>query len=113
MTPLIYVAGPYTTGDPILNTRAAIEAGDDVEALGANVVIPHLSLLWHLVSPAPVQRWYDRDNAMLLRCDAVVRLDGPSAGADNEVELAEERGIPVFSENDIANGTVRRWIEGL
>ncbi len=108
--PLIYVAGPYTSGDPVLNVRLAIEVAEDVEALGADVVIPHLSMLWHLVSPATVQRWYERDNAVLVRCDAVVRIDGVSVGADAEVALAVAEGIPVFSEEDVANGLLRGWI---
>jgi len=30
------------------------------------------------------------------RCDAILRLEGESKGADNDVRLAHERGIPVY-----------------
>jgi hypothetical protein len=33
---------------------------------------------------------------LLERVDAVLRLPGPSAGADNDVRVATERGIPVY-----------------
>lgn len=93
MKPLVYVAGPYTHPDPVLNTHTAVRAAEEIEMLGCYVVIPHLSLLWHAISPAPVERWYERDLAVMHRCDALVRLPGESAGADAEV--AAFKG-PVF-----------------
>ena len=33
---------------------------------------------------------------LLAQCDGVLRLPGASAGADNDVRLARERGIPVW-----------------
>ncbi len=33
---------------------------------------------------------------LLQHCDAVQRLPGESLGADQDVEIARERGIPVF-----------------
>lgn len=96
MRPLVYIAGPYTRDDPVLNTRAAVEWGEVVESYDCDVVIPHLSLLWHAISPAPLERWYERDLAVLARCDALVRFPGASTGADAEVEFAREHGIPCF-----------------
>lgn len=104
--PLVYIAGPYTKPDPVENTRKAIEWGERVEGLGAAVFIPHLSLFWHFASPAELHKWYDRDNHLLERCDAVFRFDGESTGADNEVALAESRGLPVFT--DV--GHMGRWV---
>lgn len=94
--PLVYIAGPYTSPDPVLNTRSAVAWAEAVEGEGCAVVVPHLSLLWHAISPAPVERWYARDLAVLARCDALLRFPGASTGADAEVEFAEGRGIPVF-----------------
>lgn len=37
---------------------------------------------------------------LLARCDAVLRLPGASAGADNDVKIAHARGIPVFHAQD-------------
>jgi hypothetical protein len=33
---------------------------------------------------------------LIERCDAILRLPGESKGADNDVRLANERGIPVY-----------------
>ena len=33
---------------------------------------------------------------LLERCEAVLRLPGASKGADNDVKIAKERGIPVY-----------------
>jgi len=93
--PLVYVAGPYSS-NPAGNVRRAIEEAEKIEGIGAAVLIPHLSLLWDMVSPAPVGRWYERDLHLLERCDALVRIPGESYGADQEVAFAEERDIPVF-----------------
>jgi hypothetical protein len=34
--------------------------------------------------------------ALAARCDAVLRIGGPSRGADDEVALFTARGLPVF-----------------
>lgn len=86
--PLIYIAGPYSKPDPVENTHRAIKAGDAVWAAGGCPVIPHLSMLWHAVSPAPYGTWLERDLGLLHRCDGLLRLPGESAGADGEVEFA-------------------------
>lgn len=107
MKPLIYIAGPYTHPDPVENTHKTIHAAEEVESLGAAIVIPHLSLLWHIVSPAPIERWYERDLAIMHRCDALVRLPGNSSGADAEVEAFDG---PAFLWPD-ERTEVRNWIE--
>jgi len=33
---------------------------------------------------------------LLEHCDAVLRLEGASAGADNDVRMATARGLPVY-----------------
>ncbi len=41
---------------------------------------------------------------LLQHCDAVLRLPGSSKGADNDVKIAQERGIPVyFSLDEVPN----------
>ncbi len=99
--PLVYIAGPYTHPDPITNTRSAIEAAELV--LGSEMVpiVPHLTMLWHLVIPKPIDEWYAYDLDVMRRCDVVWRLPGASTGADREVSVAIEEGMPVvhsFSE---------------
>jgi len=92
----IYVAGPYEKPDPIENTRNAILMGNSLRKLGFCPFIPHLTLLWHLVSPMPVGFWYEFDNEWLEKCDAILRLYGQSYGADAEEDLAVSLGIPIF-----------------
>ena len=95
----IYVAGPYTKGDVAINVRNAIEAGNTLVDVGFAPYIPHLTHFWHLVCPRPYEEWLDLDNQFLPCCDAVLRLEGESSGADKEVELAKSLGIPVFYNN--------------
>ena len=92
----IYVAGPYSRGDPVVNTRNAILVGDELVKLGYAPYIPHVSLLWHMVSPHEIDYWYNLDIDWLLRCDGLLRLPGDSSGADNEVKVAQANHIPVF-----------------
>jgi len=33
---------------------------------------------------------------LLERCDAVLRIEGASRGADEDVRIARERGLPVY-----------------
>jgi hypothetical protein len=95
--PLIYVAGPYQKPDPVVNTRRAIQAGMELYDSGLVVpLIPHLSLLAHLVDPRPVEMWYALDLRQLEHCDALLRLPGESTGADVEVDHAGQIGIPSF-----------------
>jgi hypothetical protein len=39
---------------------------------------------------------YPTAHRLLERCDAVLRLSGDSRGADEDVRLARQRGIPVY-----------------
>ena len=102
----VYVAGPYTNPDPVINTRNAIEAGNLLVQLGYAPYIPHLTLFWHLVFPHGVDFWYDFDLHWLRKCDALLRLPGESSGADKEEALAEELGIPVFYSVESLQGEI-------
>lgn len=92
----IYVAGPYSKGDVAENVRAAILAADEVSALHHLPYVPHLTHFWHLVSPKPYRWWLEYDALWLLQCEAVLRLPGESAGADEEVRMAQLADMPVF-----------------
>ena len=92
----IYIAGPYTNGDPVLNVRKAIEAGEQLIELGYTPFIPHLSHLWHLINPHEYDYWIKYDREWLERCDALLRLPGYSDGADDEESYAISLGKPVF-----------------
>lgn len=92
----IYIAGPYSKGDVGLNVRNAIHAGDYITHFGHVAFIPHLSHFWHLLIPHEYEFWLQQDIEWLKECDALLRLEGESSGADKEVELALELGMPVY-----------------
>lgn len=107
--PLIYVAAPYTYPDPIVNTRDAIAAADEILDSGlAYPYVPHLTMLWHLVTPRDIEHWYQYDLQLLFRCDALLRLPGESTGADGEVEFALDHEIPVVHNVEEALVIARR-----
>ncbi len=93
---LIYISAPYSLGDVVTNVRFACEIGDKVLAKGHIPFIPHLSHFWHFLSPKSYEEWLKIDSAMIPRCDALLRVNGESKGADREVEIAKEKGIPVY-----------------
>lgn len=100
MSKLVYVAGPYTSPDPMHNTRAAIEVADHIHTVSEQFlvpIIPHLSAFWDLVHPHPYQHWLDYDLELLARCDVLYRMGGDSSGADHEVSVAlKQLGLPVY-----------------
>ncbi len=99
--PLVYLAAPYTRPDPVENTHRLITEVDQIADDGmVTPIAPHLTLLWHLVKPRPLEFWYAYDLAKVARCDALLRLPGVPTGADREVAFAESRSIPVFFSKD-------------
>lgn len=100
----IMVAGPYRSGsdDPRVweeNLGAMNAAALDVwnkghvPVIGVNMALP--------VITAAGSEFYDAIMMPLSlqlanRCDAVLRIGGPSAGADREVERVQARGLPVY-----------------
>jgi len=104
--PLVYIAGPYTKPDPVENTTKVIGLASNLVDEGLiTPFVPHLTLLWHLVTPRPLEFWYEYDVATLSRCDALFRMPGESTGADREVVFAREHDIPVFTDLD----ALRDW----
>jgi nucleoside 2-deoxyribosyltransferase len=95
--PLVYVAGPYTRPDPVSNVRATIPYAEAVREAGCTPLVPHLFMLWDLVSPHPYEYWTSMDMELLARCDALIRLPGESSGAEAEVNYATQQlQIPVL-----------------
>ena len=92
----VFVAGPYTNGDVAANVARAIEAGEELTAMGYAPFIPHLFHFWHLKHQHSYSFWIDLDEVWLQECDVFVRLPGPSPGADREEELARSLGMSVF-----------------
>jgi hypothetical protein len=94
----IYIAGPYTKGDTAINVRNAIYAQEYIEGtLGHMAYNPLLSHFQHLVIPhEDANYWYEKDIRWLRECDAILRLEGESNGADREVEIAREWGLTIY-----------------
>jgi hypothetical protein len=104
----IMVAGPYRSGaqseaereeNRLRLNRTAVEVlrRGHVPILGINLALP-------LIESAGADR-YDEimlplSLALAERCDAVLRVGGPSAGADAEVERITARGGAVYRSLD-------------
>lgn len=107
---LILIAGPYRSGtgdDPEKMERnlrkleeaswPLFEAGH-IPMIGEWVALP----VWHAAGGVKLgdelydQIFYPTADRLLKLCDAVLRMPGDSNGADNDVRLAQARGIPVY-----------------
>lgn len=108
---MILIAGPYasgTGGDPELMRRnlerleeAAwpIFAAGHVPMIGEWVALPVLASAGASgpTDPLAAEVMYPTAQRLLQHCDAVLRLPGESRGADQDVAIARERGIPVYT----------------
>lgn len=92
----VYVAGPLSAGETSTNIRKAMNAAATLLDHGLRPFLPHLTYYFDIVHPRPYNEWINYDLDWVLKCDAVLRLDGKSPGADEEVGHAEEHGIPVY-----------------
>ena len=100
----IMVSGPYSSGAATAeererNLRALHEAALAVLRLG-HVPVVGVSAALPLVDVAGPEAFDEvvlpLSLALAERCDACLRLDGPSRGADEEVERFLARDLPVF-----------------
>ena len=107
--PYVYLAAPYTKGDPAANTFAQMKIWDKLVDDG--LVTPYAPLWSHFqhgVTPRRYEDWtrYDFEVMAASNFDACLRMDAvvphinyhvsESSGADAEVAWCQERGIPVF-----------------
>lgn len=111
LRPLIYIASPYTKGDPCVNARFQCEVFDRLISDG--IVLPYIPL-WshfqHSVFPRPYADWinYDLDFIRTANFRGCIRLNAESdrmgkpylitesSGADGEVKLFQDLNLPVF-----------------
>ncbi|HEY4112406.1 hypothetical protein [Puia sp.] len=107
---LILIAGPYRSGtddDPVLmqaNLSRLEAAALQVFRLGHLPMIGEwaaLPLMRVAGSQFPGDAvWeaiqYPVAHSLLEKCDAVYRIEGASKGADQDVRIARERGLPVY-----------------
>jgi hypothetical protein len=100
MRTLVYVSGPITQ-HPVSQEEAvrdAMAAGDILLDAGYAPFIPHLTHFWEVYfnNNRTWNDWMEIDRSVVPRCDALLRLPGKSDGADEEVCIAIDLGIPVF-----------------
>lgn len=107
---LVLIAGPYRSGtndDPAViaaNLKALESYALPIFRLG------HIPLIGEWVALPIIreedgkqigdaihqQYLYPVASRLLERCDAVLRVPGESTGADQDVRIARERGLPVY-----------------
>ena len=97
----IYIASPYTQGDPLANVRRQIDAAEQLATKGHVPILPLLSHFWDEVYPHPWEFWIAQCLQLLPMADAVLRLDGVSVGADIEVREAKNIGLPIYYGIDV------------
>jgi len=107
---LILIAGPYRSGtndDPVLikQNLERLEAValplfrlGHIPMIGEWVALPLMQLAG---SKQPGDAAWDEiqypvAHRLLLKCDAVLRLEGASKGADEDVRIAKERGLKIY-----------------
>ena len=107
---LILIAGPYRSGtgdDPDLlaqNLRRLESAAwpifqaGHIPMIGEWVALPVLRGAGgqSVAEPIAQEIMYPTAERLIEHCDAVLRLEGASTGADQDVKLAQKRGIPVY-----------------
>lgn len=107
---MILIAGPYrggTNDDPMLikknldkpeSVALPIFRKGHIPIIGEWVALP----LMHLAGSKAIgdSIWdeiqYPVAHRLLEKCDAVLRLEGESKGADNDVRIAKERGLKIY-----------------
>jgi hypothetical protein len=93
---IIYIASPYTLGDVAINVRESFLVADQLARNGYLPFPPLFSHFWHFLVPHKKEFWMSLDFEWIKRCDAVLRIPGPSTGADEEEKFAINNRIPVF-----------------
>lgn len=92
----VYIASPYTLGDVAVNVKLQLDAVDALMNKGFAPFAPLYSHFQHMAHPRPYEDWVKIDLEWVKVCDCLLRLQGESKGADNEVKYAKELGLPVF-----------------
>jgi|SRR5215831_4027176 len=107
---LVLVAGPYrsgTNGSPqkirqnlhrLESFALGIYKAGHIPLIGEWVALPLAEQAGSTKAGDAIseQYLYPVAGRLLERCDAVLRIDGESKGADEDVRIARERGLPVY-----------------
>jgi hypothetical protein len=115
---MILIAGPYRSGtndDPVLVQKNVAEMesyalpifrAGHIPILGEWLALPlvHLAGSKKVGDEAFNEIFHPIAVRLLGRCDAVLRVGGPSAGADEMVRIGRELGLKIYTTpTDIAN----------
>ena len=115
---LILIAGPYRSGtnddatlmQKNLNNLESVALPlfrkGHVPVIGEWVALPliHLAGSTKTGDEAWVEVQYPIAHRLLEKCDAVLRIQGASKGADEDVRIATERGLKIYySLEDVPN----------
>ncbi len=92
----VYIAGPMSLGDRIVNLDMALRAYRALLEKGYAPLCPQLTFFVDRLFDFPWQTWIDADLPWVSVSDAVLRLPGKSDGAERETATASKEGIPVF-----------------
>ncbi|HEY0792709.1 MAG TPA: hypothetical protein VGD78_16725 [Chthoniobacterales bacterium] len=106
----ILIAGPFRSGsgdDPVRlsDNLRALEAhalplwrAGHIPMIGEWVALPliHAAGGTHIADGVHQDFLYPVARRLIARCDAVLRVPGESKGADQDVRLAREHGLPVY-----------------
>jgi nucleoside 2-deoxyribosyltransferase len=105
MKPLVYIAGPITLPEPMENVNRAVKVASRLRDSGLVVpFVPHTTCIWHMIEPADYEAWLAYDFDIIRHCDALLRIDGESKGADREVEFARSFDVDIavfFDEGEL------------
>ena len=107
---MILIAGPYRSGtsdDPekmhqnlqrLEEVAWPIFAAGHLPMIGEWVALPVLASAGASgpLDPMAEQVMYPTAERLLQHCTAVLRLPGESTGADQDVAIAKERGLPIY-----------------
>ena len=107
---MILIAGPYRGGtndnpelmrknlDKLESVALPLFRMGHLPMIGEWVALPLLTLAGSVKPGDTVwnEIQYPVAHKLLEKCDAVLRLEGESTGADNDVRIAKERGLPVY-----------------
>ena len=107
---IILIAGPYRSGtndDPTLIAKnldklesfaLPIYQAGHIPMIGEWVALPIMKQAGStsLADSIAQQYLYPVASRLIDRCDAVFRIEGSSKGADEDVRLAHQRGLPVY-----------------
>lgn len=94
---LVYISCPITLGNKNWNWFQAADAQVALMRAGYAVHNPAHAIMLPESVNISWEDWLMMDEAIIDRCDLLVRLPGESKGADRECEYARRRKLPVLT----------------